>query len=406
MMSFVAFVSFTVISLTGVAKGVPFCDTKSMDNVYSVGHLVYMTRCGEVWTYDPRMDDGLSGFTKDYAFYTLARRYFGPNLHEWAGRQWDEQMKREFRFAVWSFQELDCTDSIETIDSVCAQAVEAWNGYTAMVDNHTGIFFRYRGEFENIGKWVDGKDPMGIGWTIGMEAIATTVRTNWWPKIDKLTSHDLAFDFSSTIHAALFVKNENRLYMALLSANTKYYCVTHLNMDKELHNVTKLPVSGILSKYPNWAEGYCFTGILVGMFFDEKMNKAYIVGQVLYERRWFEDQIYEMTATDGQKVIITEVEENQYPGVPKSLRSYFGCGISEEAVDEAKEQRDKHIIKRSIIEDTHNGINYYLDVCVKRFGEEFVQYFLIGVSFLLFLSIVRNVWVIYLNSAKVSDKKT
>ena len=39
------------------SNGIEFCDVKTFDSIFNLGHLIYFLRCGEMWTHDPRLDD-------------------------------------------------------------------------------------------------------------------------------------------------------------------------------------------------------------------------------------------------------------------------------------------------------------------------------------------------------------
>ena len=70
-------------------------------------------------------------------------------------------------------------------------------------------------------------------------------------------------------------------------------------MEKMLFDVMEWP-SGKTEKGKAWIHANCFIGVMHGMFFFR--NQSFIVGQILYENRVYDDQVYKMMANGRSRV--------------------------------------------------------------------------------------------------------
>ena len=182
---------------------IPFCDIQTVDNVFNIGHLIYITRCGEVWTYDPRMFQYEGGFTRDYSVYTLARRHFGGELVRRIGH-YDNKL---LRFATFSFQEVNCLNSNDNLERVCARSVFEWNGLSVIASNETAVLFRYTSEFKFTESFF--QNPLDFDKIISK---LDQNRNKFWPQISVI-GKDHKLTGIGFIWTALFDVDTNRLYM-------------------------------------------------------------------------------------------------------------------------------------------------------------------------------------------------
>ena len=298
---------FLFIILIGRSDSTYFCDLKAIDNVFNVGHLVYMTRCGEVWTYDPRMyaEKSRGGFIRDYSWFAFAKRFFAHNLFN-EHKTYDNKL---LHFAAFSFQEVNCDETFENLDKDCYGSVKAWNGLSVMADKYEARTFRYETDMEHLKN--NNDNPLGFG---GKQLMNTSERNAFWPDIQDVAKDWLKMNLGpgkGSVHSALFSVKENTLYIGislkltlyivscnnqfqfdpvLQANNSKYYCLTHTNMNEMLHDVRRWPTKK--GNGPQWAKCKPFTGNVVGMFYDENQGQAYIVGRVRYDHRKYEDTIY------------------------------------------------------------------------------------------------------------------
>ena len=313
---FVIFVSlFSILFCASIC--LDFCFVQTMDNVFNIGHLIYIQRCGEVWTYDPRIKNGRGGFFRDYMWFAFARRHFAQNIPRGLGVVYDDKL---FHFTAFSFQELVCDDVYADIERDCRSSAKAWNGLTVLADNWTALSLR----FESHIVWTnDSSNPLALPYK---QDYREERRHPFWPNLSKLVP-DYYFMGSAGIRSALFDKNDFRLYIGLYLFLTlfsygvlrifskpglespipeKYYCITHMDVREMLFDLRKWPsVLGNQTVY-KWAQPYCYIGNLVGMF--SYNGQSYIVGRVLLNSQEYEyeDQVYSMRGVGNSPVDIIE----------------------------------------------------------------------------------------------------
>ncbi|CAG2120300.1 unnamed protein product, partial [Medioppia subpectinata] len=123
-------ISRPVISTANIVMsptvGLPFCDIKSYDSVFNIGHLIHFMRCGQIYTYDPRMNGGIGGFLRDWTLFAYGRHWFGENIIKAKGRYDDEYL----RFNGFSFQEINCITSAEDFNRTCYRSAQGWDRLT------------------------------------------------------------------------------------------------------------------------------------------------------------------------------------------------------------------------------------------------------------------------------------
>lgn len=192
-----------------------FCDLQAIDNVFNIGHLIYMTRCGEVWTYDPRMnpeDDGQDprgGFIRDYSWYSLARSFFGRNVFEQKGSYEDKWLN----FTAFSFQEVNCKHESESIRKDCSGSVRAWNGLSVITDKVRAETFRFETDYESL----DNREANPLGFE--SQQNMGDSRDSFWPAIDDVAKQAYGLDLGrgkGTVHSALFTAHDSLLYIGEL----------------------------------------------------------------------------------------------------------------------------------------------------------------------------------------------
>ena len=189
-------------------------------------------------------------------------------------------------------------------------------------------------------------------------------------------------------------------------------------MDQMLHNINEWPKR---HKTPKWAHGHCFTGSLLGML---KLNTSvFAVGQILYENRQFEDQVYQMKVPAGSDTTIVslEIEFNVLinsitytliqrflsyfiidiksgdtkPNTPHNMRTFFGCRPSKKKlikpVPHGRKKRDIDEEVVAIDEQREQPVqqnNYWLDSIGKELSDDWTQLTLLSMVCLILIYII------------------
>ncbi|CAG2114164.1 unnamed protein product [Medioppia subpectinata] len=374
-------------ALTAPTDGKDFCQLKTLDNVYNIGQYIYLSRCGEVYTWDPRMDGGQGGLLRDYSIYALARKELGkeqkPNGFD----------KDTFRFTAFSFQEVNCLESPETLDRICGRSVDKWNGVTVIVGYNKALTFRYRTSFESVGTTFD--NPFGFQWREDLTIGGTGNRNLFWPTTAVLSADMRSTHTLKEIVASLFVVANNLLYLGFNTTvknqtitKGTYFCVTVTNLKDALHDINRWENAGpsIAGKptnavKPAWSTARCFVGNFAGMFYDENKNRSYLVGQGITEDNLYLDQVFEITGGDTS-IILSVVNNDKRTDKPTHLRAYFGCDLTDAEVNDAtnaqrlrQEKRIGSRRRRSASVPPENTwkdwIQHYGHLFVEQYKQEF-----------------------------------
>ena len=86
----------------------------------------------------------------------------------------------------------------------------------------------------------------------------------------------------------------NFIQSVLQSGDGKHFCLTYLNMEEILFDIRKMKPATY-----KWMLPTCFTGHVIGMFFNEITNKSHIVGRIHDNSPQFEDQVYVLNTQNG-----------------------------------------------------------------------------------------------------------
>ncbi|XP_054152956.1 uncharacterized protein LOC128951718 [Oppia nitens] len=360
----------TIIA-SNVTQGLPYCDIKSLDSVFSVGHLIYFIRCGEVWTFDDRIDGGQGAFLRDYSMLAYARHWFGENVAKTDGKYSDEKLL----FNGFSFQGISCLTHADDFNKTCFRSTQAWDRLTIMFDRTHAVPFYYRYIIETDDELVN---PLGFKKRQDLRE-----KHGFLPRVDRFFG--IGSDPTKReIVSALYDNLLDILYMGI--KYNKYYCITHLNMKKMIHDIREWPKVKDQDWEAYWRLGKCFTGNLIGMF--AYRGQSYAVGRILYTSRVYEDQVYTMETSEDQEMIEIQSlyysytdNDNKHRVDVHNLRTFFGC-----INDSVNNVKDKQTLKRSVIEeyipgDDHYWMNDVVDDDDNDIGEEVVNIFgTIGVT--------------------------
>ena len=321
--------TLSVISILICASNcVDFCNVLSIDNVFNIGHLTYLVRCGEVWTYDPRMQKNRGGFIRDYAFFAYARNWFGQRLFEkYNLKEWDDKHLKDF--AAFSFQEVYCKDWRIDIKRNCENRTNLWNGLTIMADDRKmhGFYYRNDMEWEKDEKgWYNPVDPR-LPEVLNYRTESHPFLPD--PKIVAAQFGELTGKW--IIRCGVFDRHKFRLYLGLYSSliivlvliikcfekgfikekegdeekKEVLQCITHTNLKPFMTDERITPnKSGLHYK---WGPAFCFTGNMIGMFYDERKKQPYVVGRILYSGRIYDDQIYKMEVSGESAEVKVEM---------------------------------------------------------------------------------------------------
>lgn len=126
--------SFKFLVLIFLFRGLyalPFCETHTMDSVFNLGHLIYFLRCGEMWTLDPRLDNGYGIMTKDISPFVIASRYFGGQVQ----RRFQVFDKKFLNFSGFSIQELSCVHHTEDALKTCQTNIDRYQHLTFLFNS-------------------------------------------------------------------------------------------------------------------------------------------------------------------------------------------------------------------------------------------------------------------------------
>ena len=214
---FVTFLSLFSALICGI-DCIDFCDLDSMDNVFNMGTFIYMTRCGEVWTFDPRMNRGKGGFFRDYSIYAFARNTLPPvgglpivdssgGSYRITNLEWEAQ---HFRFFAISFADIECEDWWVDMERDCMYSAQTWNGISIIGSRNYFVNFKFLADIETVSP---GIHPFGFP---TYQNFTDHHLPRFWPSLSTIARH-WGWDQKSYIHSGLFYKEDYRLFIGLKS---------------------------------------------------------------------------------------------------------------------------------------------------------------------------------------------
>lgn len=176
----------------------PFCDAKRFDSVFNLGHLIYFLRCGEMWTFDPRLDNGFGLMVKEHTPLLVGRHYFGAQVQ----KRFQVFDRKYVNFSGFSFQELSCDNHFEDAFKSCQTMVDNFQHLTVLFTPQKAIQFKFNTEFIPL---------MSSPLFDGFAEVLSTPRTisPFWPRV-----HEIARDYD-------FKVDESRIVSALYDPITQ-----------------------------------------------------------------------------------------------------------------------------------------------------------------------------------------